>query len=109
MFLVQERTPGPQPFTDTNTALIRGKERYWDGAYAGVRLLPKPDSVERFDVECLDISGGRLHDEDYIRIGPNDEVMQLIRLYLAGVARLQEFNSTDFHKSLIAFRKQQAG
>lgn len=110
MFEVQERNPTATPFNDINNngGLLRGKERYWDGAYSGVRLLPKPDSVERFDVECLDVSPGRFHDEDYIKLGPNDEVMQLIRLYISGASKLKGLNATEYQQHLIAFRRQQA-
>ena len=107
MHLVQQRHPKNTPLTDDNSTL-RGKERYWDGAWSGVRLLPKPDEALRFDVECLNDCGGRLHDEDFIKLGNNDEVLQLIRLYLAGVSKLKALDVETFHKSLIAFRRQQA-
>lgn len=110
MFNINERAPTASPFNDinNNAGLLRGKVRYWDGAYAGVRLLPKPDSTERFDVECLSASPGRFHDEDYIKLGPNDEVMQLLRLYISGASKLKGLNATEYQQHLIAFRRQQA-
>lgn len=113
MYLVQQRNPSVpgSPFTDTDTqqGKLRGNAEYWDGTWSGVKLMPKPDSsTYRFDVECLADWGERLRDEHYVKLGKGDEIMQLLRLFLAGVSRLTNLDSKEYRTSLIAFRGQLA-
>ncbi|MAG68186.1 MAG: hypothetical protein CMK74_20310 [Pseudomonadales bacterium] len=110
MYLIEEReakVPGA-PFVDKNGAILYGKAGYWTGSYCTLYPLPVPSAAVRLIVDHVNSFHHRLSMRDIVEIGSMDSVMELFRLFFAGVSRLKGGDPKEHRAAIIAFRQQLA-
>ena len=109
MFLVQERTPAAATFADTmvGSRVLHSKPRFYDGPRAVAHLVYAPDA-ERRTLTCEHVHNWayRTYEEEYVEMGTNNQVTELLRLYLTGVINLAGRAPDEYRKQIIAFRQQ---
>ena len=112
MFLNQSRSPvvpGATYNDVVSDATIRGRERYYDGARTVIRLWPIPDSTRRsVVVKHVRTWGGRPFDDEYLDLGRNNEILELLRIFLKGVVDLKSGDAASHRAASAVFRSQLA-
>lgn len=110
MFLLAERSFAvpAAPYDDTNVN-VRGLTPYWDGPWSTLRWLPGPDDTRNSVwVECLQDWGNRSYEEQYVELGTDNQVLELLRLFFMGVTQLTGRNTQEFRNAVAHFRSQMA-
>lgn len=110
MFLLTQRGPAVPgaPFDDANKS-VYGLKRKWEGPQATIELFPKPD-VERCTVvvDHLDNWYFRPFDSDYLTLGDNNQVIELLQLHILGRVQLVGKSPQEHRAAIAAFRSQMA-
>lgn len=110
MFLIDERTaavPGT-PFRDTHLT-VRGLPPLWEGNFVTLEFIPPPDDTRlSVVVEMLDTWGFRLWEEEQVALGADNQVIELLRIFLAGVLSMSSRNPAEYRQAVIHFRSQMA-
>jgi len=102
-------TDAANTVTDTlsDTALLK-KEKYYDGPWTTIDMVPCPDDVYSFDVYRLNNWGFRPSGSDYIDLGRNNQVLELLRMGIHQFTELQNRDATSFRNGVVQFRQQLA-
>jgi len=110
MWLVQERTaatagsPHIDPISDV---VLVTATRYYDGAKTLIRLWPPPDATRHsLNTRHVNCWGRRPYEKDYLNLGRNDEVLELLRIFLKGVLDLQGGDAQSQRTASVIFRQQ---
>lgn len=107
MYRVQSRSPAlaGAPFEDTFVA-VNELPRFWDGPFSMLMFFPFPEARYSVRVEHVNNWNYRVADDDQIELGNDNQVLELLRLYLTGCVGLGNRQPDEHKKALIAFRSQ---
>ena len=107
VYRVQARSPAPAgaPFEDTNT-VVNGLAAFWDGPYSTLMFHPLPDTRYSVRVEHVNNWNYRVAEDDQIELGTDNQVLELLRLYLTGCVGLGNRQPDEHKKAIIAYRSQ---
>lgn len=106
MFLISVGSATAFSATDSNHS-VKGLYRYMDAPHTVIQLVPPPDSEARSVViERSRPFNSRPHAEDYIELGTEDAVHELLRMFLAGISKLRNHDTQAVRTQIISFRSQ---
>lgn len=109
MFLIASRDPTTVVAYVDNSRTVYNLPRYWDASYTVVEFFPPPDDTRvSINVECLNNWAPRLYEQEYLELGSDNQVMELIRIFLTGVVNLAGRNTAEYRQAAIHFRSQMA-
>jgi len=111
MFRLLERSPFAAvagAFVDGNTdGTLYNKPALYEGPQTTIALFPPP-STERlsFIISHLDNWARRAHDRDRVSMGTDNQIIELLRIFLLGVVKLAGKNPNEYRSSVVQFRQQ---
>jgi len=81
--------------------------QFYDGPYTVIELLPPP-SDERLNIDVHHIANWshRPYDEEFVDMGTENSVIELLRIYLLGLMRLSGSDAKEYRTAAAAFRSQ---
>ena len=109
VFRLQTRAPDTPvaTFKDAIDGTMRAMTPMYEGVQTVVELLPPPDSDRlAFIITHLDNWGRRAYDEDRIAMGLDNQIIELLRIYLLGLTKLAGKNPAEYRQASAQFRSQ---
>ena len=108
MFKIDTRTPKTPgaPFADGNLG-VGQFDQYYDGPWTVIELLPPPSGARvQTRVSHINNWAHRAWDEDVIEMGHDNQMIELLRIYLLGLTRLASNSPQEYRLSIRQFRSQ---
>lgn len=112
MFRLLERSPfasvaGAYDDDNKSSGLLYNKTPLYEGQQTVIDLVPPPsDTRLSFVIHHLDNWAFRAHDRDRISMGLDNQVIELLRIFLLGVVKLAAKNPGEYRTGVIQFRQQ---
>ena len=111
MYFVGEKDPTSAASFIQDTFLdpaLRNNEKWYEGPTTKVDFRPAPDAVYPLEVNFLDNWGQRPEINEYVNLGRNNEVLELLRFGFHKFAEMQNKDPQSFRLAVIQFRQQMA-
>lgn len=111
MYFVGEKDPtSAASFVVDNLsdATLLKNEKWYEGPTTKVDFRPAPDAVYPLEVNYLNNWGHRPDLNDYVDLGRNNEVLELLRFGFYKFTELQNKDPQSFRIAVIQFRQQMA-
>lgn len=112
MFLLYEKDPTDvlDVIVDNNLSdtMFFGLEQYYDGTWTTCYYVNIPDDCYQLDWIHTNQFGFRIHEEQNLRLGTTDEVIQAIELFFMRIksAGVNGVSTEDYRRQIIAYRSQ---
>lgn len=93
--------------TDSLKPATRGLPRYMEAPHTVLQLIPAPDADPHTVVVTRNRPfNSRALDDDYIELGTEAAIVDLLRMFLAGVTKLRDKDTPAVRQQIISFRQQ---
>lgn len=101
-------TRGPEDETINDTAkTVRSLSRYIDAPHTVLQLIPPPDDeAYTVAVEKNRPFNSRASDEDPVDLGTEASIWSLLRIFLAGIAKMRDGDAAQVRSQIVSFRQQ---
>ena len=87
---------------------LRNNEKWYEGPTTKIDFRPPPDAVYPLEVNFLDNWGQRPELNEYVNLGRNNEVLELLRFGFHKFAEMQNKDPQSFRLAVVQFRQQMA-